>query len=380
MPATRHPIKVVNAVCPIRINDLGGWTDTWFAEHGEVLNMGVYPYVQCQMLMLPRGETGERVTINAVNYDERYAIDPDNIIYEKHPMLEAAVDMIRLPADLAIEVSIMSSVPGGCSTGTSASVSVALLGALDRATYGRWTPAEVAVKAQEIETVNLGQQCGIQDQLAAAYGGILHMKIQQVPYPEARRPEIARYVGEARASTMKHPLTQVSYLEISNHLRWEIETRTALIYLGETHRSSEVHEMVIRDMEGGGPENPSLRKLRAMAQRAKNAIYESDLRDLGRTMIDNTEAQRELHAGLISPLADSTIEIARRHGAIGWKVNGAGGDGGSLTILGKPDWGAMRRMVREIEEQGRGVREIPTYLSRTGLRVWETPPGELARD
>ncbi|MCL5271289.1 MAG: GHMP kinase [bacterium] len=354
MPKHPTPIKVVNSVCPIRINDFGGWTDTWFAEYGEVLNLGVYPYVQCQMRVLPQTQAAEdRVTINAINYGDQYRINPDNIIYDKHPLLEAAIDLMKLPPDLAFEVSIMSSVPGGCSTGTSAAVSVALIGALDRTTYGRMTPAEVAMKAHEIETVYLKQQCGIQDQICAAYGGILH--IQMFKYPHA----------------------QVSYLEISNPIRWEMETRLSLIFLGETHKSSEVHEWVIRRLEGSGPADPSLCKLRAMAQKAKNAIYEADLKMLGRVMIENTGAQAELHEKLLSPVARQTIEIAKKHGAIGWKINGAGGDGGSLTLLSPPDWAQRRRMVRAIEEQGGGVREIPIYLSRTGLRVWETPAAEL---
>lgn len=348
------PLKVVNSVCPIRINDFGGWTDTWFAQYGEVLNMGVYPYVQCQMIIRPSANPAEpRVTVNVINYGDRYGLDPNNVTYDKHPLLEAAIEVMKLPPNLAFEVSIQSSVPGGCSTGTSASVSVALIGALDRASYGRMTPAEVAMKAQEIETVNLRRQCGIQDQLAAAYGGILHIKM------------------------FKYPHAMVSYLEISNPLRWEIETRTTLVFLGQTHQSSKVHEMVIRELENSGPEDPRLRKLRSFAGRAKDAIYEGDLRALGKVMIENTEAQGELHHELISQTAQRTIAIAKRHGAIGWKVNGAGGEGGSLSILSPPDWALRKRMIQEIEEQGGGVREIQTYLSRTGLRVWETPPGEL---
>lgn len=352
----RAPIKIVNSICPIRINDIGGWTDTWFAEHGEIVNFGVYPFIQCQMLVYSHHEPGTpRVIINAESYGERYGIDPDNIIYDKHPLLEAAFDVMRLPKELQVEVSIISSVPGGCSTGTSASVSVALIGALDRATYGRMTPAEVAMKAHEIETVCLKQQCGIQDQLSAAYGGILHINM------------------------FKYPHAQVSYLEISNPVRWEIETRATLVFLGETHKSTEVHEWVIKNLEDSGPDHPSLKKLRKLAGRAKDAIYESDLTQLGRIMIENTEAQGELHEDLVSPRAREIIEVAKQHGAIGWKVNGAGGDGGSLTILSPPDWALRKRMVRTIEEIGGGIREIPIYLSRTGLRVWETPANQLPK-
>ena len=209
---------------------------------------------------------------------------------------------MQLPENLAFDVSIQSRVPGGCSTGTSAAVSVALIGALDAATYGRMTPAEVAMKAQEIETVNLKQQCGIQDQLAAAYGGILYIKMFKYP------PCLDLIPGDPQLLALGDRDAHLS------HLSRTVRTK-----------SSKVHEMVIRDLEDAGPEDSRLRKLRTFAPRAKNAIYESDLRELGRIMIANTEAQAELHQELISPMAQQTIEIAKRHGAIGWKVNGAGG-------------------------------------------------------
>ena len=37
------PLRIINAVAPIRICDNGGWTDTWFAGHGKIFNIGVYP-------------------------------------------------------------------------------------------------------------------------------------------------------------------------------------------------------------------------------------------------------------------------------------------------------------------------------------------------
>ena len=40
------PLRVISSVAPIRIADLGGWTDTWFAKHGRVLNIVVYPYAE----------------------------------------------------------------------------------------------------------------------------------------------------------------------------------------------------------------------------------------------------------------------------------------------------------------------------------------------
>ena len=86
---------------------------------------------------------------------------------------------MNIPNDVALEASIYSEAPAGASTGTSAAVTVALIGSLDRLTPGRMTPYEVALTAQKIETEMLGQQCGIQDQLCSAYGGINFINMEE---------------------------------------------------------------------------------------------------------------------------------------------------------------------------------------------------------
>ena len=62
---------------------------------------------------------GERI-VNAENYGDRYAIDP-GLHWGKHPLLEAAIEYMPVPADLGFEATIFSEMPGGASTGTSAS-------------------------------------------------------------------------------------------------------------------------------------------------------------------------------------------------------------------------------------------------------------------
>lgn len=340
--------RVVNAVAPIRICDFGGWTDTWFAEHGRVLNLAVYPYVQCQMRVTEaKSGSTSLVTIHAENYGDRYSIDPSSIVYDKHPLLEAAVDAMHIPDNLNIEVSLFSEAPGGCSTGTSAAVSVAMIGALDQLTSGRMTAGEVAAKAHEVETRYLGLQCGIQDQLASAYGGICYIEMEQ--YPHAR----------------------VSNLELSKNTWWELESRMCLIFLGKTHTSSNVHQRVIADLEGGGPNDPRIEALRRPAEQAKNALYDGDLCRFGEAMIANTEAQAVLNPSLVSSLAHQVIRIAKSYGALGWKINGAGGEGGSVSILAPNERSRQREMIREIESIGDGICHIPIYLSRQGLRIWE---------
>jgi D-glycero-alpha-D-manno-heptose-7-phosphate kinase len=338
---------LINAVAPIRVCDLGGWTDTWFAGYGAVLNIGVYPYAEVQ-IAVQETRPGEerRIEIHAENFGERYRLAPGAIAYDRHPLLEACIDIMGLPPELSFDVNLYSNAPAGCSTGTSAAVSVALLGALDLLSGGRMTPHEVAMMAHRVETEKLGLQCGIQDQLSSAYGGICF--IEMFTYPHAT----------------------VSQLQVSNETWWELERRLMLVYLGRTHSSSEVHEKVIAGLEAENADKSVLDPLRRAARDGKNAIYTGDFAGLGRAMCANTAGQEALHPALVSEDAKRVITLAKEHGAIGWKVNGAGGEGGSLTLLFGAEGPAKRRFAEELAGLDADYVVIPTYLSRMGLRRW----------
>ncbi len=345
----RNPIRIINSAAPIRVCDNGGWTDTWFACHGKVMNIAVYPYAEVQIRIFKQDRPEPRITIHAENYGQRYTIDKPRGLYDKQPLLEAAIEYMNIPQHLELEVSIFSDAPAGGSTGTSAAVSVALIGALDLLTPGRLTAHEVAAAAHKIETGLLKQQCGIQDQLASAYGGINFIEMHNYPH------------------------ASVSPILISNALWWELESRLALVYVGSAHNSSEVHRMVIKELEGAGPDAPKLTPLRETAVRGRDALVAGDFAGFGRSMIENTEAQANLHADLIGDGHQKIIDIAKAHGAAGWKVNGAGGSGGSVTLLAKPDAADKRAMLRDIEQADERLKVIPIYLSRFGLRTWESP-------
>jgi len=245
------PISFINSVAPIRICDNGGWTDTWFARHGQIFNIGVHPFAEVQITVYPSKSEENHIIINAENYNERYIVIP-NKHWDKHPLLEAAIEYMHVPTNVNLEVSIYSEVPVGASTGTSAAVTVALIGGLDRLSPGRMTPHEVAVAAHKIETEILGQQCGIQDQLCSAYGGINYIEMDEYPH------------------------ASVSPIQIPNKTWWELERRLALVYLGKSHRSSDVHEMVIRCIESAGPDCSQLNDLRNTALRSRNALFAGD--------------------------------------------------------------------------------------------------------
>jgi len=345
--------RIINASAPIRICDVGGWTDTWFAEYGAVFNIAVYPFVEAQIFVRQRRHDEEQIRVFAENYGESFALDQKKLVVEgKHALLKAAFSWMLVPDDIAVEVHIFSEAPAGASTGTSAAVSVALIGGLDQLTPGRLSAYEVARTAQRLETEVLGLQCGVQDQLCSAFGGINYIQITK--YPEA----------------------PVSPIRIPDALWWELERRIVVVYLGDAHVSSDVHRQVIRGFERSGSEDPRLCRLRQLAGEAKNAVCRGDYGELARVMNANTDVQRSMHESIFSAKAEALISFAQSFGAVGAKLNGAGGNGGSITFLFGASNTDQRDFVGRLADEFPSVSVMPVTLSRHGLRVWETAPGQ----
>lgn len=341
--------REVRAVAPVRVCDNGGWTDTWFAGHGAVCNLAVRPGVEVQIEVHDRAERAEQITLDVPSFRDRYGFDPAGPPPGRHPLLEATVAEIGVPGDVAVVISISSAMPPGCATGTSAAVTVALVGALDALTPGRLTPAAVARLAHRVEAERLGWQSGIQDQLCSAFGGICF--IEMARYPEAT----------------------VTQLRVPDAVWGALDRRLVLVFLGRPHASSAMHRRVIADLEREGPCAPRLEPLRRQAGAARDAILAGDLEALGTAMAANTAAQAALHPDLVSTDAAALIDLARSFGAVGWKVNGAGGDGGSLTLLAGAEPDARARLVAAVAGAPGPARVIPTRLSRSGLHVSHTP-------
>ncbi len=329
----------------MRICDIGGWTDTRVAGHGEVVNFAVRPGAEVQVALWLDG-AGRRV-VHAVDYGDTFEVGTGwGAVPERHRLLAAALEHARVPPGASVELSVNCRVPAGSSTGTSAAVAVAVLGALEVLAGATPRPSDLARRAHRLEVERLGQESGVQDQLASAHGGVSHISIG--PYPQAR----------------------VTPLLLPAGLLWELEQRFVLVFLGQMHGSSALHEKVIASLGPDGPSSGALEALRQAARAARAALGANDLGRFASAMVAATEAQAALHPDLVSSLAHQVVSAARDEGAIGWKVNGAGGEGGSLTLLCGPDHRARARLLAALAEIP-GVSATAVQLSADGLRAWE---------
>ncbi len=338
---------LIKCTAPIRICDLGGWTDTWFAGSGKVLNIAVFPYVEVLVNVSRKKGKQPQITIHAENYGDSYNIKAKAKHWSKHPLIEAAFSLFNLPPDLRLEISIFSEAPAGASTGTSAAVSVAVIGALDFINGGSLTSHEIAAKAHYVETEILKLQSGIQDQLCSAYGGVNFIEMTE------------------------YPVATISPIYLKEQIAWDLESRLLLIYLGKPHSSSDVHKTVISRLENSPQFRKYLDPLRHSAEDGKRALLSGDLKDFGKTMIANTEAQSRLHSELVGERAHKVIQVAKKFDVIGWKVNGAGGSGGSVTLLMGENTRHKHALIEAIESSHPDFKNIPIRLAPYGLRRWK---------
>jgi len=339
--------KTITATAPVRTCDCGGWTDTWFARHGAVFHIAVNPGVRVVLRAdaAPMGAPAPVVLI-AENYGDRYAFAPGTRPWVRHALLEAAIESVGVPPGTALEVSVHSAVPPGAATGTSAAVCVALVGAL-RALWGKSAdPDDVAKAEHAVEVDLLGQQSGVQDQYAAAHGGINYIDIREYPSAVCRR------------------------VAASDGTRTALEWQLLLVYLGRTHSSTAIHEEVIRGLDRPGTSGrAALDDLRLAAVAARDAVEAGDLAALGAAMRACTEGQRRLHPSLIGSDAQRVIDAAAAQGALGWKVNGAGGEGGSLAVLCPPGAEARAAIEAAITQASSAYEVLPTTIAPAGLEI-----------
>ena len=327
---------VIFSRAPVRICDIGGWTDTWFYPKGAVFNICIdlYSYIR----IVPNNLNC--INIISENLNLRAEIqDLHEITYDGNlDLLKAAIK--RMSIEKGIDIYIRTEAPPGCGTGTSASVAVALIAALARFSRKNLIQREIAKLAHELEIDELKLESGVQDQYAAAFGGINFMEID-------------------------YPSVKVSQIKLDDDKICRLENQLILVYLS-SRSSNEMHKAVITNYKNNDATTVnSLEQIKDCAYEMKDAINSESLGLMGKIMNKNWKAQKNLHPSMVNPIIKKIEKLAENHGAIGFKLNGAGG-GGSATILA--GIGSEYRLKRKLYKEGFQI--LPIKLNLKGVQTW----------
>jgi D-glycero-alpha-D-manno-heptose-7-phosphate kinase len=329
---------IIESIASNRIGDFGGWTDTWFSRSGHILNFAVDLYAR--VTIVTTDQPG--VTIHVQDYGDVVEIPSvEGAGYDdKHALLIAALKVMNITHGL--DVYISADVPPGCGTGSSAAVSVALIKALSVLNGEYLVAHEIARLAHRLETEELKIESGVQDQLAAAYGGVSFIEMYE------------------------YPNSYVSPVDISEEVRMTLENRWLLVYEGRRHLSGDVHKKVIEGLKDeGSPSHRALSVLKETALGAKQALLKGDIAELGRIMDANNTAQKALHPEITTDNFEKIEETARAVGIVGAMINGAGG-GGSIVLLARA--GKKTEIERVLIREG--FRTLPCRMSFQPARAW----------
>jgi D-glycero-alpha-D-manno-heptose-7-phosphate kinase len=337
---------VVRSRAPVRICDIGGWTDTRFAKHGAVLNLAVSLFSHCLVEDGASGGNGNSDDRSAVLRALDLGVDVSIADVAKIEyggaldLLKAAVKQLGMSG--GFRASVWSDAPPGSGVGSSAAVGVSLVAALGRFAGRKLPPHVIAKTAQELETQELGLECGVQDQYASAFGGVCFMEIE-------------------------YPRVELSRLPVSPSFLWELEERLVLVYVGESRLSDAVHRLVIQRYESGVPDAvEAMETLRQAAHAMKDAMLGEDIAGVAEAINTNWAAQKRLHPDITNESIESVFEAARQAGSVAGKANGAGG-GGTITFLARP--GGEMKLRRALAELP-GCRVLPCQICQEGVRSW----------
>jgi len=334
--------RVIMARAPVRNADLGGWRDTRLFTSGKVLNvaMRMYTYVA----LAATEDEGIHLESHDIGESE-YIRNLRDIEYKGAlGLVKAAVGSTGVGQGL--KLIVQSEAPPASGLGSSAALGVSALAALYSFQNRNFLPYQIAREAQRLETEYLKLECGVQDQIAAAFGGVNYI---EVAYPEAR----------------------VSAVPITNPVLLELDSRMLIVYTGKSHFSSATHKNVIANYEARKPETlRAFEGLDTTAEMGLEALLRGDLDQYAEAINVNWRYQKALHDSITTPRVDELEARVRKEGCLGFKLNGAGAGGTAVLLCAR---NAVRNVVRVIEDE---FGEMRVYrpkidISRCqGLQVW----------
>lgn len=345
---------------PVRISLAGGGTDlaAYYRRHpGLVVSATIDKYFY--VFVTRTGEPGVQLASSDFRTFSRHRRG-EPVLWDSDLALPRTV-LRHFGVESGIHVFLASEVPPGTGLGSSSAVAVGLIKALATFSGRVLSRAEIAAMACHVEIDLLGAPIGRQDQYAAAFGGL-------------------------NAITFTPTETHVEPIHLALPVLQELEASLALYFTGSSRRASEILQEQQRRTEHDPAAIAALDTMRDHAEQMRVALQAGSVVEVGRLLHDSWMLKRGLARNVTTSRIDTAYHLARRHGALGGKIAGAGG-GGFLLLFCEP--GArpavdsalvglgLYRMDFRFETGG--ARVLVNAMPRAGLALPASPLIEVAR-
>ena len=292
-----------------------------------------------------RPRRDSRLTLASLDYDVVARYD-----HPRRMKLDGNLDLIKavvraFKVRRGADLWVHSDAPPGSGLGSSSALVVALIGVMSEWLRRPMPDYGVAELAYRIERVDLGLAGGRQDQYASAFGGF-------------------NFIEFNADGTVVNPL------RIRTDVLNELEYRLLLCYMGQTRQSAKIIERQTAAYRAGqAPVVEALRRLKSETLEMKKALLLGKVDALGELLHQAWESKKKLDEGISNSHVDRLYRLARREGAIGGKMPGAGG-GGYFLLLTRFD--RKHRVAAVLEKHGGQV--VPFQFERRGLVTWASGP------
>ena len=313
---------------PLRMSLVGGGSDlpAFYRKFGgAVVSTAINQFVYITV----NQKFDEKIRVSYSRTEEARTVDRI-----RHPLVREAMKLLAI--DGGVEITSIADIPAkGSGLGSSSSFTVGLLHALHAFT-GRYAGAEqLAREACEIEIGRCGEPIGKQDQYAAAFGGLNFIQF--------------------------HPDDAVSVEPIlcQRETLRRLQDHTLVFYTGITRSASTILQKQQTAVTTGKKKQKVLARMVELAHQLKGDLQANRVGSIGEIIHEGWLLKKSLTDGITTRFIDDCYARARRAGAIGGKLLGAGA-GGFLMFHAAPEKhddiaGALRELRRmdfRFEPQG----------------------------
>ena len=330
------PSVLIESSAPTRIDLAGGTLDIWplylFHERAQTLNAAISLRARCSIT--PRHD--DRLAIVSEDTGVRVEAADWSELLDNHDVRLVARILHYFQAR-GLEVRTRSESPVGAGIAGSSALNIAVCGAVAK-WCGRTLPDDLLLQiAQNIEAQVIDVPTGVQDYRPALFGGINAVELN---------------VDGVR----RVPLDVIPS---------ELEERLVLAYTNASRNSGINNwEVTKRHIDGDRHVRDRFARIRDIAVAMRAALERRDWTAVGRHVADEWDNRKELAPGVTTPAIEAMLQAARRAGADGGKVCGAGG-GGCLFCIGEPD--RIPAIRRALEESG--ARLLDCRIEPAGLTI-----------
>ncbi len=322
---------------PFRLPLGGGGTDlpSYYREHGGFLVTAALKLYMNICINEPA-----MLDLIKLNYSQVEEVPVDKIDQIKHEIVREVLKYLAVKRPL--EISSMADIAAGTGLGSSSSYTVGLLNSLNSLLRRNVSVQNLAEEACLIEMQHIGKPVGKQDQYAAAFGGLIALEIDT------------------------NGNVQVERLNLEKDFLTDLQHRLMIFYTNIQRDANDIlgHQQTQILKKKGHNALEAMHRIKRIGREIKEALEEKNIDALGSLFHEHWLEKKKISPKMSSTQIDHWYEIARKNGAIGGKVMGAGGGGFFLFCCEE----GKRTMLRQALEN-EGLKYTKCSLDFEGSKI-----------